>query len=194
MSRMRLKQNRFIMLSLLLALVTGCASKTPADYKEPAIATSAVDSGHARIVMRSSGMPMTVNYATSVSPIACEGFSQIGRVFHSGREVLLPWIASMTEKSRKAISRDLPQVEQVVPADQPVQIKGYSGWNDTSPQMTSSGSCGPLTSQFTPAAGKTYLVEFRFSGTSNCAQQVYEVDASEQHLPVTPVEPLRCGR
>jgi len=194
MSRMRLKQHQFIMPSVLLAFVAGCASKAPSDYKEPAIATVAVDSEHARIVMRSAGMPMSVNYSISASPNTCEDFSWVGRVFHSGREVLLPWIANLTEKSRKAISRDLPQVEQVVLADRPVQIKGHSGWSDTSAQMTSSGSCGPLTSQFTPASGKTYLVEFRFSGTRSCTQKVYEIDAAEQRLPVAQVEPLQCRK
>jgi len=138
MSHMRLQQYSFIIPSLLLALVAGCASKAPSDYQEPAVATAAVDSEHSRIVMRSAGMPMSVNYAISASPDACQDFSQVGRVFHSGREVLLPWIANMTEKSRKAVARDLPQVEQVVLADRPVQIKGYSGWSDTSAQMTSS--------------------------------------------------------
>lgn len=189
MSRLQLRS--CLVPPLLLALVTGCAA--PVNYKEPAIATVAVDSTQARIVMRSAGMPMSVGYAVSTAPNACEDFTPVGRVFHSGREVLLPWIANLTEKSRKAVMKDLPQVDKVVPAGQPVQIKGYSAWSNTSQQMTTAGSCGPLTSQFTPAGGKTYLVEFRFSGASDCAQGVYEIDATEQRLPV-PAVPLLCRK
>lgn len=177
--------------SLLLALVTGCAG--PVNYKEPPVATATVDSAQARIVMRSAGMPMSVSYAISTSPDACDNFTSAGRVFHSGREVLLPWIATMTEKSRKALLNDKPQVEQMVAAGQTVQVKGYSAWSGSAQQMTTSGACGPLTSQFTPAGGKTYLVEFRFTGTSECAQNVYEIGTAEQRLPV-PVTPLLCRK
>ncbi|MCA1326285.1 hypothetical protein [Herbaspirillum sp. alder98] len=176
-----------------LALLTGCAGGVP-PYVEPPVATVAVKDSEARIVMRSAGMPMAVNYAMSTSESTCEGFAPVGRVFHSGREQLLPWIATLTEKSRSAVSNDQPQVEQVVPANRRVQVKAYSGWSDVTAQMRSSGSCGPLTSQFTPAGGKTYLVEFRFAGTRDCSQTVYEIDAAEQRLPVEQRTALYCSR
>ncbi len=193
MSRTPLKQYIFNMPVLLLALA-GCASKVPTGYKEPAVATVKVDADHARVVMRSAGMPMSVNYSISSAQNSCEEFTPVGRVFHSGREVLLPWIAKLTEKSRKVVSRDLPEVDQLVVAGRPVQIKGNSSWSSTTAQMTSSGSCGPLVSRFTPVGGKTYLVEFLFSGTSSCAQNVFEIDAAEQRMPVEPVESLACRK
>jgi hypothetical protein len=57
------------------------------------------------VVFRSKGMPMAVMYSVSSSPQACQGFERVGRVFDSGRGVLLPWIANLSEKANKRIGR-----------------------------------------------------------------------------------------
>ncbi|WP_433694034.1 hypothetical protein [Herbaspirillum seropedicae] len=165
----------------MLGMLAGCAGGVP-EYKELPVATVVVKDSQARIVFRSVGMPMAVDYAVDSSTPTSQGFTPIGRVFHSGREKLLPWIATLTEKSRGAISNDQPQIEKTVDAEHLIRIRGTSGWSDVGQQITTSGSCGPLFSQFTPEGGKTYLVEFRFNGTSSCSQQVYEIGAGEERL------------
>ena len=172
----------------VLGMLAGCAAGVP-EYKEPPVATVAVKDSQARIVFRSAGMPMAVNFAIDTSISGAEDFESIGRVFHSGREKLLPWIAALTEKSRKAISDERPEIERTVEAERRIRIKGISGWSDVTPQMTTTGSCGPLFSQFVPGRGKTYLVEFRFNGTSSCSQKVYEIGTDEKRLPVAPEQP-----
>ncbi|WP_312740232.1 hypothetical protein [Cedecea neteri] len=168
----------------MLGLLTGCTEGVP-KYKEPPVATVAVKNNQARIVFRSAGMPMTVNYAVNSSTPTSEGFTPIGRVFHSGREVLLPWIATMTENARKTISDEQLQIEKTVDAEHSIRIRGMSAWSDYDQHIHTSGSCGPLFSQFIPEGGSTYLVEFRFKGTDSCSQQVYKIGASEERLPVS---------
>lgn len=169
----------------MLVILVGCAGGVP-EYKEPPVATIAVKDNQARIVFRSAGLPITVNYAVDSSMSTSEDFTPIGRVFHSGREKLLPWIANLTEKSRRAISNEQPQIEKTVDAEHYIRIKGTSDWYDSGQQVSTSGSCGPLFSQFTPKGGKTYLVEFRFNGTNSCSQQVYEIGTGEERLLVPP--------
>lgn len=167
----------------MLGILSGCAGSVP-EYKEPPVATVAVEDNQARIVFRSAGMPMTVNYAVDSLTPDSKGFTPVGRVFHSGREKLLPWIAAMTEKSRGAISNEQPQIEKTVDAEHQIRIRGTSGWYEPGQSMNTSGLCGPIFSQFTPKGGKTYLVEFRFNGTNSCSQQVYEIGAGEERLSV----------
>ncbi|SMG29099.1 hypothetical protein [Cedecea sp. NFIX57] len=169
---------------VMLGLLTGCTEGVP-KYKEPPVATVAVKNNQARIVFRSAGMPMTVNYAVNSSTPTSEGFTPIGRVFHSGREVLLPWIATMTENARKTISDEQLQIEKTVDAEHRIRIRGMSAWSDYDQHIHTSGSCGPLFSQFIPEGGSTYLVEFRFKGTDSCSQQVYKIGAGEERLPVS---------
>ncbi len=167
----------------MLGLLTGCAEGVP-EYKEPPVATVAVKNSQARIVFRSAGMPMAVSYAVDSSTPTSEGFTPIGRVFHSGREQLLPWIATLTENTRGTISDEQLQIEKTVDAEHSIRIRGTSAWSDYGQQINTSGSCGPLFSQFIPEGGSTYLVEFRFKGTNSCSQQVYKIGAGEVRLPV----------
>lgn len=131
-------------------------------------------------------MPITVNYAIYSSTPNSEGFTPIGRVFHSGREKILPWIATLTEKSRGAISNEQPQIEKTVDADHHIRNMGTSDWYESGQSTNTSGLCGLLFSQFPPKGGKTYLVEFRFNGTNSCSQQVYEIGVGEERLSVPP--------
>ncbi|WP_197387262.1 hypothetical protein [Ralstonia pseudosolanacearum] len=131
---------------------------------------------------------MAVMYSVSISPQACQGFDRVGSVFDSGRGTLLPWIANLTEKANKGINRTETSRERQVQAGTPIQVKGYSRWSNSSANAlqttTWSQSCGPLVTTFTPEASKTYLVEFEFSGTNRCQQQVSDITDPEQPTPV----------
>jgi hypothetical protein len=128
----------------------------------------------AKLVIKSTGMPAGVEYSLSFAEQDCEGFDRLGAVFHSGREVLLPWIAKMTEKAQKKFNQQDTKLEKLVRVGEPIQIKGYSQWTDSNAFMTSTKSCGPLVSKFTPEGTKTYLVEFSFENSS-CVQRVFDI-------------------
>jgi hypothetical protein len=142
-------------------------------------------------------MPMAVMYSVSSSPQACQGFEHVGRVFDSGRGVLLPWIANLSEKANKRIGRTEVSRVRTVSANVPIQVKGYSAWADSSANAlqttTWEQSCGPLVTTFTPEASKTYLVKFVFSGTSSCRQQVSDITNPQQPVPVTEQTAKSCS-
>ena len=168
---------RIVVLSFFavqLAL-SGCASK----YLEPAVP----DPGDAVMLIRSSGMPMIVQYSISVDEEMCKGFETVGSVFaNTAKGKVLPWIARLDEKSRRLLGATTELKIRVRP-DRPIQVKGYSNWTGGS----SSGSCGPLVTQFTPVSSHTYLVEFLWNGTISCAQAVFDVTNPDEKIAI-PVE------
>lgn len=180
----------------MLAL-TGCAHRRP-PADQTAVrqqetrqlqAGKAADPNAAKLTFTSSGMPMAVGYWTSTSTQACSGFEPVGRVFHSGREVLLPGIANLTEKLNKAVLRNETSREQYVQPGVPVQVKGLSG-----PEVPNrySGSCGPIVTSFTPEQGRKYHVDFAFQGTSSCSQSVMDITDPDHPAPVG--RPVACPK
>src|SRR5690349_4994971 len=103
-------------LTLTLASVLGlaaCAHRQPSEgdavtkrvkarrTRPATTVASPANSDDAKVVFKSSGMPMVMMYWMSAAPRACEGFEPVGRVFDSGRGILLPGIAHLTERVNK---------------------------------------------------------------------------------------------
>ncbi|MGH8808108.1 MAG: hypothetical protein ACREX0_09540 [Noviherbaspirillum sp.] len=168
---------------LCLALTTiafvlcGCAMHAPRTYT--------AKENDPTLILKSTGMPMNVEFAVNSGEVSCENFEHIGIVRDSGRGVLLPWIANMTEKLNSVPT----QLHSVVPAHKQVQVRSYGKWYDS----TSKGSCGPLVTTFTPQASSTYLVEFMWEGTARCASRVSDITNSLEKKSV-PTQFQYCPR
>ncbi|QVX42050.1 hypothetical protein J4H89_24925 (plasmid) [Ralstonia solanacearum] len=190
---------------MLAFVMSGCAHRQLSDANvikkgranDAASKTiNTVSSDDPKIVFKSRGMPAIVAYSISSSPQNCQGFERVGRVFDSGRGVLLPWIANVTEKANKAVNRAEVSRERQVPAGVPVQIMGYSRWSNSSTNAIQttiwSQSCGPLVTSFRPEASRTYLVEFVFGGANGCQQEISDITNPEQPIPVTEQVTISC--
>lgn len=147
--------------------------------------TEPLASDKARILMRSTGMPMNVDYSISASEQSCKDFTQIGAVRDKGQKVLSSWIVKLGEKLNSVPD----QIETVVPAGQPVQVAGWGNWQDSK----SKGNCGPSIVSFQPAQMHTYLVEFVWQGTARCMSRVYDVTDPATRTAV-PTERKYCSR
>ncbi|WGS50000.1 hypothetical protein LFL96_00345 [Paraburkholderia sp. D15] len=133
-----------------------------------------------------------VMYWTSDSSDPCTDFKPVGRVFYSGRDVLLPWIAKMNESIQRGVSRSEASRERYVKPGTPIQIKGYSGSpSDEGRPNPEFSSCGPIVTAFTPEKAKTYLVEFVFNGTESCSQHVSDITNASKPVAVG-AYPLQC--
>ncbi|NML32841.1 tetratricopeptide repeat protein [Paraburkholderia antibiotica] len=193
-----------MILSGVALLLSGCAHQhhstastaagtvvpqVPAADRESALSSNADD---AKLIFRSKGMPMGVMYWTSESATQCAGFQPVGKVFDSGRDVLLPWIARMTESFNKGIDRTEVSREQILKPGTPIQVKGLTGAStpDGSPD-TRYPYCGPLVTTFTPEKARTYLVEFVFNGTQSCSQRVSDI-TNPAKLAAVETQPLQC--
>ncbi|MFM0015536.1 hypothetical protein [Paraburkholderia sediminicola] len=185
-------------LASMLAL-TGCAHRrAPADQAavrqqetraRQLQAEKAADPNAAKLTFTSSGMPMGVMFWKSTSTQACSGFEPVGHVFHSGREVLLPGIANLTEKLNKALLRNETSREQYVQPGVPVQVKGLFG---AEVPDRYSDSCGPIVTSVTPEQGRKYHVNFAFQGRSSCAQSVMDITDPDHPSPVG--RPVACPK
>ncbi|RDK03356.1 hypothetical protein DLM46_07425 [Paraburkholderia lacunae] len=145
-------------------------------------AENVADPNAATLTFTSSGMPMIVAYSMSQSPRICSSsdFKPVGRVFHSGREVLLPWIAHLTELGNKGLLRTETVREQHVQPGVPIQVKGVFGSEVPDRRYD---SCGPLVAAFTPEPGHKYHVNFAFQGKSSCSQSLMDVTDSDHPVP-----------
>jgi hypothetical protein len=188
----------------LTLLISGCvnqhrtASRTTDGSAASQLSTldqKAPRSSHpddAKVVFRSKGMPMPVMYWTSDSVAQCEGFQPVGRIFYSGRDVLLPWIAKLTESVNKGVMGTEVSRERRLKPGVPIQVKGLMGASsdDGLPNPRYS-RCGPLVTAFTPQKARTYLVEFVFNGTRSCSQSVSDITDAAQPIEVD-TYPLQC--
>ena len=168
------------------AVVAPAVADAPA--AQPAGAQAAPAAPVAKLSLVSSGEQMVVEYGTSVSAEACKDFTPAGKVYDATtlREKLLPFISKMVERSRR-MTGVLPAVETTLSAGEPVWVQSYADW--PAEHGLRAGSCGPLTLQLTPEAGKKYQVEFRFLGDNKCRQVLLDVTdpAAKQEIeaPVT---------
>lgn len=162
------------------------ASREPVKLPPP-------DSAHAKIIIRSSGLPANVVYTMSTSAEQCAGFEPAGVVFDSGKGVLLPWIEKMTSRLRRKMGA-VTEIERMVSASQPIQIQGYSTYMESNGLFTTTKKFGPLTTRFTPAGGKTYLVKFTFTGGGNCSQELSDVTDPGNTAFVADQSILDCKR
>lgn len=187
----RNKRTTFITATTLASVLAlaGCAHrpKPPRDpasraARTPAADTDAANPDRAKLVFTTSGMPMVVSYSISSAIPACEGFERVGNVFDSGRAVLLPWIARMTEKTHKALMRAEISRERYVEPGVTLQVQGGSGVTDD--RIAHDWSCGPIVTTFTPEKGRTYSVNFDFQGTASCSQRVTDITDPAHPVPV----------
>lgn len=175
---------KFVFPFLVVVLFSsGCAVNK--DLQPSAPASVAPTENNSKILMRSTGMPMHVDYSVGASDLECKELKDVGAVRDKGEKILLPWIVKLTEK----LDQTPDQIETFVPAREPVQVSGISRWVDRS----STGHCGPVNVSFLPAEKHTYLVEFVLMGTSKCTSQVFDVTDSAKRVAV-PVEFKTCPR
>lgn len=121
-----------------------------------------------RLVLKSTGMPMDVDFFSGTPDEACrEVKRRIGTVRDKGEGVLLPWIAKLSEK----LNRLPGELETIVPAREAIKIAGYGHWFDGQAR----GHCGPVMVAFVPDEKHSYLVEFVWRGTSECTTHVFDV-------------------
>ncbi|QCP49948.1 hypothetical protein FAZ95_12630 [Trinickia violacea] len=169
------------------------AAKAPRTMlADEAIPASQADK--AKLVFRSKGMPMSVMFWQSTSAQACGDFQPVGAVFDSGRGVLLPWIANLTEKLNRPLRKVETSRVQYVEPGTPVQVKALTKSVDqpTSMSPVQTYSCGPIVTSFNPEKAHAYLVEFDFQGMQSCSQHVTDITDAAHPVPVEPQAPA-CG-
>lgn len=136
-------------------------------------ATELPDAQHAKLVFRSDGEGIPVAFKFSNSTKDCDAFERVGNVFHSGREVLTPWVARMTEGLAK-IQGIATERQKIVAADAPVQI-----WSQ-SPTFNR-----PLVLRFTPMGSRTYLVlDLLLNNRGDHVQQIFDITNTPQQNAV----------
>lgn len=170
-------------LPLALAAALCCALPWSSDAAAQAVSVP-FPPDSASIVYKSDGAGMIVQFATSTEAESCKGLEPIGKVFAADllRQKLLGFVYKTVERSNRLLGA-YPQIDTVVKADKPLQIRGYSSWSDSTAGFRSNGSCGPLTRQFTPQPLHKYLVMFNFAN-GTCTQDVHDVTEPEQKAPV----------
>lgn len=167
----------FMLTACLSVVVAGCAIEPRRNYTpQPKDAT---------LHLRSTGMPMSAGFSISSASTTCEGFEFAGSVRDGGEGVLLPWIAALSNK----LSGVPTLQEAVVPADVPVQVKGFSSWQD----QYSRGSCGPVTKRFTPNADGVYRVDFVWTDMRKCGLRIVDINRPDEPREV-PGASLICPR
>jgi len=141
-----------------------------------------VSPGKSKVVFRSEGSGALVGFASSTSPVACEGLSKLEPVRNSGRGVIYPWIADMTMAHSNAKGFRVKEFEPT----EGLQVRS-SAWLPGGNGIRSQ-RCGPVASRFRLNADKIYLVEFVWEGKT-CRQEIFDV--TDRNSPqVLPAEPL----
>jgi hypothetical protein len=189
---MKENMHHYLIAGLLMASATAWAQETvPFPAPAPTTTASAQDAGEATLVFSSHGDAMNVAFRTSAEPTPCEGMKIVARVYDAEllKQKLLPFIAKMQEKSHAAMGV-YPSVEHKVKGAMPLQVMSISKWSSSDKIMTTSGSCGPFSGQFTPLAGHHYAVSFHFEG-NRCRQAVADDTDPDAVAPVA-LTPLQC--
>lgn len=139
--------------------------------------------GTAKLVMRSEGIGVSVQFSTSTSLQACEGFSKPITVADAGHGVLLPSIAKMVRRGRKGFA------ELQLTPQQVLQVRAYSAWSSSSnagpnmPTTVRTGECGPLTTRFTPQADHAYVARLLYPDPEHC--NLIIEDATNPDAPIS---------
>lgn len=143
---------------------------------------ASISPGRAKVLFRSEGSGALVVFASSTSPVACEGFSKLEPVRNSGRGVLYPWIADMTMAHSNAKGFRVKEFEPT----EGLQVRS-SAWLSGGTGFRSQ-RCGPVASRFRVNADRIYLVEYVWEGNT-CRQDIFDV--TDRNSPqVLPAEPL----
>lgn len=179
--------------AVVLGAALCCALPWSPDAAAQAV-TAPFPPDSASIAYKSDGAGMIVQFGTSTEAESCKGFEPIGKVFAADllREKLLGFVYRTVERSNRLLGA-YPQIETVVKAEKPLQIRGYSSWSDSSAGFRSNGACGPLTTQFTPQPLHKYLVMFNFAN-GTCTQDVFDVTEPAQKAPVQTATIAGCDK
>ncbi len=146
-----------------------------------------VTPGAAKLVLRSSGAGHAVAYSVSTNNEACQGFEPVGNVAYSGPGVVFPWIARMTERTRRGLFKTQPYIEHQIEPGRSVQVQAIGNWQQgntpaTLPMRT--GSCGPLVARFLPVTGHVYAVDFVWGSGLSCTQVITDSTDLDAPAPV----------
>jgi hypothetical protein len=162
---MRISSASVFTAAITLAAISGCAVPDPdRNYT--------VQDNDAKVVLRSIGMPMNVDFSISSKFDACQGFERVGLVRDEGRGVLLPWVANLSSR----LNRVPGELRAQVPGDSLIQVKGMGVWD--------AGRCGPVAASFPTQKGDTYLVEFVWTDTASCSLRVSDITVPTQPQPL----------
>ena len=145
----------------------------------------------ARVIYKSSGMPMAVAFSTGSSGQACEAFQPVGTVADSGRGVLLAGVARLEEALNKSVAKVDPYLSREVAGGVVLRVRGRVGEDHVS--RYAPYSCGPIAGSFTPEKGRTYVVDFDMNGTQTCSEHVTDI-TDVDHPAHVDVEPDECTR
>jgi hypothetical protein len=189
-----------VVVSILACVLSACAYRdinpeaAAADEKAHGVddALRSVAPGTAKLVFRSRGAGHGANYAISNSPAACRDFKSLGNVAYSGRGVVYPWIANMAERSRSAVFKTQPSIQQEVKPAESIQVRGFGRWDQNTGMFARSGTCGPVVAKFTPKADHAYLIEFVWAENLTCSQVILDATNPEAPVPVQVEAVLGC--
>ena len=176
---------RIALLSLVLAL---CACQSNQRDSSPSLLkdgiqlrqkTVAVDTEHAKVIMKASGGTNPVDFAIHREGDPDQRMEILGTVMDTGEGKIFNWIAKLNQTVASAGFKRFPQLE--IQADPGKKLT-------VSSTARSQGNgiyyrCGPLHSTFSPQKAKVYLVEFQFKG-ERWGQVVYDVTETGQRVLV----------
>lgn len=177
------------MVLLALGVISGCSNLgKPYSQIDPAGALEdtrkhngyyslkSVKPGTAKLVMRSDGDPKDVLFSISSDEAVCGGFKELGTTRDSGRGVIYPWIADLSEIGRRGpvgfVASDLTPGQTIV-------VRGH-GSGVTTARFD---RCGPRYSQFTPQENHAYLAQFTWT-RKGCQQSIADVTDPDAPVPV----------
>lgn len=135
------------------------------------------DESQAKLVIRTLGSPQRVGFRALYPDGRPDEY--LGAVVNSGRGVVMPWIAKMNETVNSVAFRRDAELQKLLVAGKPIIISG------SAESIEFRTTCGPVFSEFTPDAGKTYLVEFQFV-PRGCTQSLYDMSQPKQKELILP--------
>ncbi len=135
-----------------------------------------VTPGTAKLVLRSTGAGISVQYATSTANTPCEGMEKHGTVRDVGRGVVLPSIAKLSFGGKEFI-------EQELAAPVNVQVQGRGSFWQSNPFFSTWGQCDPLTARFAAQPNRAYLVNFQYTDRQ-CKLDVFDATNPDAPVPV----------
>ncbi|WP_256676609.1 hypothetical protein [Pseudomonas sp. H3(2019)] len=175
----------------------------------------AVDDQHAKVIMQASGdtaNPVDFEVVRGNDPDTRP--DQLGTVVKPFRSKVGGWFSRLNS----AVSKHFPQLEIQADPGQILQVGGSSTINSqipapgyrtlynedyvfnqsknkfekkvtANPTVSSSYTCGPITSTFIPEKQKVYLAEFVFVDRGEgCELQVYDITQPELRVPVVAIK------
>lgn len=149
-----------------------------------------VEPDAAKIVVRAAGSSYPAHFSVSASSQSCQDFKPVGEVAYTGRGLVYPWIANMGQRGR----RSNPYLVHDAKPGVPIQVRGYGSWADGTGAGYRTGNCGPVTTKFTPEAGRGYTVDFVWGSKPACSLVVMDATDPDAPVPVPAALVPNCPR